>query len=111
MTAEGFRKLALQLPETAEGEHHGVADFRVGGKIFATLAYEKTGCGVLLLSPEQQEGMIADAPEIFAPVPNAWGRQGATLVKLSAVKSDILLSSLRTAWRRRAPKRVQDLYL
>ena len=104
MTAAGFRKLALKMPGATEGTHHGVADFRVENKIFATLAYEKDGSGVLLLTPEQQEGMVADAPEIFSPVPNAWGRQGATLVKLAAVKPDILESALRTAWRRRAPK-------
>ncbi|MBL8235868.1 MAG: MmcQ/YjbR family DNA-binding protein [Bryobacterales bacterium] len=104
MTAAGFRKLALALPGAAEGSHHGVADFRVANKIFATLAYEKDGCGVLLLTPGEQEGMVADAPEIFSPVPNAWGRQGATLVKLAAVKPDILEAALRTAWRRRAPK-------
>jgi hypothetical protein len=104
MTAAGFRKLALKMPDATEGTHHGVADFRVANKIFATLAYEKEGCGVLLLTPEQQEGMIADAPEIFSAVPNAWGRQGATLVTLAAVKADILEAALRTAWRRRAPK-------
>lgn len=104
MTAAGFRKLALRMPAATEGTHHGVADFRVAKKIFATLAYETQGSGVLMLSPEEQEGMVADAPEIFSPVPNAWGRQGATLVKLAAVKRDILESALRTAWRRRAPK-------
>lgn len=104
MTAAAFRKLALKMPDSTEGSHHDVADFRVANKIFATLAYEKDGCGVLMLTPEQQEGMIADAPEIFSPVPNAWGRQGATLVKLAAVKPDILESALHTAWRRRAPK-------
>ncbi|MFN0105179.1 MAG: MmcQ/YjbR family DNA-binding protein [Bryobacteraceae bacterium] len=105
MTAAGFRKLALKMPEATEGTHHGVADFRVGNKIFATLAYERSGSGVLLLTPEHQEGMVADAPEIFSAVPNAWGRQGATLVKLAAVKPDILESALRTAWLRRTPKR------
>jgi hypothetical protein len=109
MTAAGFRKLALQLPGAVEGSHHGVADFRVANKIFATLAYEKDGCGVLLLTPEQQEGMIADAPEVFSPVPNAWGRQGATLVKLAAVNPDVLVSAIRTAWRRRAPKAQTNL--
>lgn len=110
MTVAGFRKIALQLPDATEGSHHGVADFRVGGKIFATLACEKQGCGVLLLAPEQQEGMIAAAPAIFSPVPNAWGRQGATLVKLSVVKADILQTALRTAWRRRAPKTLLEIH-
>lgn len=108
MTAAGFQKLALQLPGATQGTHHGVIDFRVGSKIFATLAYEKQGCGVLLLTPEQQEGMLADAPQIFSPVPNAWGKQGATLVNLAAVKPDILEAALRTAWRRRAPKKLLD---
>ena len=106
MTPDSFRKLALQLPEAVEGSHFGVADFRVGGKIFATLAYEKEGYGVLMLNPEQQEGMVADVGGMFSPVPNAWGRQGATRVKLSAVKADILKSALRTAWLRRAPKKL-----
>ena len=106
MTAAAFRKLALKMPEATEGTHHGVADFRVANKIFATLAYEKTGFGVLLLTPDQQEGMVADAPEIFSSVPNAWGRQGATLVKLAAVKPDILESALRASWLRRAPKKL-----
>ena len=106
MTAAGFRKLASLLPEVTEGKHFDVADFRVANKIFATLAYEKKGCGVLMLTPEQQEGVVADAPEMFSPVPNAWGRQGATLVKLSAVNADILKAALRTAWLRRAPKKL-----
>ena len=72
----------------------------------ALLAYEMKGYGVLLLTPDQQEGMVADAPEIFVPVPNAWGRKGATLVMLSAVKADILKAALRTAWLRRAPKKL-----
>jgi hypothetical protein len=108
MTAAGFRELALRLPEATEGTHHGVVDFRVGGKIYATLAYENQGCGVLLLTPAQQEGMLADAPEIFSAVPNAWGRQGATLVRLAAVNPDILEAALRTAWLRRAPKKLLD---
>ena len=104
MTAAGFRRAALKMPEATEGSHHGVADFRVGGKIFATLAYEKTGSGVLMLTAEQQAGMVKDAPEVFSPVPNAWGRQGATLVKLAAVKQELLEGALRAAWRNRAPK-------
>jgi hypothetical protein len=98
VTPADFRRLALSLPETAEGSHFQVADFRVDGKIFATLAYEKDGCGVLLLTPEQQAGMIEDAPEMFLPVPNKWGERGATLVRLAKVKPDILKDALRTAW-------------
>jgi len=106
MTAATFRKMALKFPQTAEGRHFNVADFRVGGKIFATLAYEKEGYGVLLLTPEQQAGMVADAPEIFSPVPNKWGLKGATRVRLSKVPADVLESALRMAWLRRAPGRL-----
>jgi hypothetical protein len=84
----------------------GHADFRVGGKIFATLGLEKEGYGVLALTPEQQAGMVKDAPEIFSPVPGGWGRQGSTRVRLAKVKPDILEAVLRVAWRRRAPARL-----
>jgi hypothetical protein len=78
----------------------------VGGKIFATLALESEGYGVLLLTPEQQAGMVEDAPEMFSPVPKGWGRMGATRVSLKKVPRDILAAALRTAWQRRAPKRL-----
>ncbi len=106
MTAAAFRKLALSLPETAEGKHFDVADFRVAGKSFATLAYEKQGFGVLMLTPEQQAGMVADAPEIFSAVPNGWGRNGATRVHLKNETRDILDGGLKTAWRNKAPKKL-----
>lgn len=102
--ARRFRQLALALPEATEGSHFGNADFRVGGKIFATLALEEEGYGVLLLTPEQQAGMVEDLPEVFSPVPGGWGRQGSTRVLLSRIPADILEDALRTAWRRRAPR-------
>ncbi|HYA98494.1 MAG TPA: MmcQ/YjbR family DNA-binding protein [Methylomirabilota bacterium] len=106
MTAAGFRRLALRLPEATEGSHFGNADFRVAGKIFATLALQREGYGVLLLTPEQQAGMVEDAPEIFSPVPGGWGRSGSTRVKLASVLPDVLESALRLAWSRKAPKRL-----
>src|SRR5579864_1814463 len=71
-----FRKIALSLPEATEGSHFSNADFRIAGKIFATLALEHQGYGVLLLTPDQQAGMIQDAPEVFSPVPGGWGEKG-----------------------------------
>jgi hypothetical protein len=106
VTVAGFRRIALSLPEAVEGSHFGNADFRVRGRIFATLALEAEGYGVLLLTPEQQAGVVEDAPEVFSPVHGGWGRQGATRVRLSKVKADILEGALRMAWRRRAPKRL-----
>jgi len=106
VTAADFRRIALSMPEAIEASHFGHADFRVAGKIFATLGLEKEGYGVLLLTPEQQADMITDAPEIFSPVPGGWGRQGSTRVLLAKVPSDILESALRTAWQKRAPKKL-----
>jgi hypothetical protein len=94
------------MPEAVEGSHFGNADFRVGGKIFATLALDREGYGVLLLTPKQQAGMVQDEPKIFSPVSGGWGRRGATRVRLENVKADILEGALRTAWRRKAPKRL-----
>jgi hypothetical protein len=106
MTVASFRKLALTLPDTVEGKHFHVPDFRVAGKIFATLAYEKEGFGVLLFTPEQQAGMVADAPEIFSAVPGGWGRGGSTRVHLKNVSREILDGALKTAWRNKAPKKL-----
>jgi hypothetical protein len=102
MNGEDFRKSALGNPGATEGSHFGNADFRVGGRIFATLSLEREGYGVLLLSPEQQSGMVADAPEIFSPVPGGWGKNGSTRISLQAVTADILDCALRTAWQRRS---------
>jgi len=106
MTPAGFRRIALRMPEATEGSHFGNADFRVNGKIFATLSLAKQGYGVLLLTPEQQAGMVADAPEIFSPVPGGWGLKGSTRVRLEKVTPDILEAALRLAWARKAPKRL-----
>jgi hypothetical protein len=106
MTGTDFRRIALSMPEAVEGAHFGNADFRVGGRIFATLALEREGYGVLIFTPEQQAGMVQDEPQVFSPVPGGWGRQGSTRVHLAKVKRDVLEGALRTAWRRRAPKRL-----
>ena len=105
MTAADFRRIALAMPGVEEGSHFGNADFRVGGRIFATLALESKGYGVLVLTPEQQAGMVEDEAKVFSPVEGGWGRQGATRVRLAEVAPDVLEAALRTAWLRRAPKR------
>jgi hypothetical protein len=106
LTGTDFRRIALSMPEAVEGSHFGQADFRVVGKIFATLALESEGYGVLLLTPDQQAGMVEDAPKVFSPVPGGWGRKGSTRVCLSKVAPDILKGALRAAWLRKAPKRL-----
>jgi hypothetical protein len=104
MTASDFRRIALSLPDTTEASHFGNPDFRVGGRIFATLSLERDGYGVLLLTPEQQAGMVEDEPAVFSPVPGGWGRNGSTRVLLSKVTPDVLEAALRTAWQNRLTK-------
>ena len=104
MTGADFRRIALTLPGAEEGSHFGNPDFRAGGKIFATLSLERQGYGVLLLNPEQQAGMVEDAPEVFSPVPGGWGKNGSTRVLLAKVAPDILEGALRTAWQNRVAK-------
>ena len=83
MTAAAFKKLALKMPEATEGAHHGVVDFRVGNKIFATLAYVKDGYGVLMLDPEQQGGWSPTIPTCslrFRMPGGAKARRASTLL-------------------------------
>jgi len=104
MTASDFRRLALSLEGAEEGSHMGAADFRVGGRIFATLAAVRHGYGNLMLTPEIQAQFVAEAPEVFLPIPGGWGRNGATHLRLAAANEDLLLGGLRTAWKLRIEK-------
>ncbi len=105
MTAAEFRRLALSLPEAIEGAHMNHPDFRVGGKIFATLSPGEE-YGVVMLSPAEQKEFVDLAPASFSPVKGGWGRQGSTRVDLAAVKVPMLRKAMTAAWRRRAPKRL-----
>src|SRR6516225_11573227 len=104
MNPEDFRRIALSLEGAQEGSHMGQADFRVGGRIFATLASEKQGYGNLMLTPEQQAAFVEELPEVFLPVHGGWGRNGATHVRLAVVSEDVLEGALRTAWKLRVEK-------
>ena len=104
MNASDFRRLALSLEGAEEGSHMGQADFRVGGRIFATLAAEMQGYGNLMLTPEQQAAFVAEAPDVFVPIPGGWGKNGATHVVLAAANEDLLLGALFTAWKLRVEK-------
>ena len=99
-----FRRLALSLEGAEEGSHFGAVDFRVGGRIFATLASVKQGYGNLMLTPEQQAAFVAEQPEMFLPIAGGWGRNGATHVRLANVTEDVLEGALRAAWRVRLEK-------
>ena len=103
-TADDFRRIALAFPGAEEGSHMGHADFRVGGKIFATLGAPDPGWGMVALMPEQQEDFMTLAPAAFKPAAGAWGRGGSTLVRLETVPADLLEAALAAAWRKRAPR-------
>ena len=96
MTSAEFRKLALSLPDAVEMSHHGHPDFRIGGKIFATLP--KQGRGMVRLPVKEQKRLVAEHPDVFEPGPGAWGRQGCTIIILAAAKKTIVLAALRAAW-------------
>lgn len=83
MNAADFRRLALSLEGAIEGSHMGAADFRVGGRIFATLASEKQGYGNLMLTPEVQAEFVENQPDVFLPVAGGWGRMGGTHIRLA----------------------------
>jgi YjbR len=101
MTPADFKRLALDLDGAEEGSHMGAVDFRVGGRIFATLASEAQGYGNLVLTPEQQAAFVDELPDVFLPVKGGWGRMGATHIVLAAASEDLLRGALKTAWRLR----------
>ena len=104
MMPDDFRRIALCLEGAEEASHMGSPDFRVGGRIFATLAAQAQGYGNLMLTSEQQAMFVAEAPEIFLPIPGGWGRNGATHVRLAAANEDLVYGALQTAWRLRVEK-------
>ena len=85
----------------------GAADFRVGGRIFATLASQKQGYGNLMLTPDQQAAFVAELPEVFLPIPGGWGRMGMTHIRLAEASEDVLTGALRTAWKQRVDQNVR----
>jgi hypothetical protein len=104
LTSDDFRRIALSLTGAEEGSHMGSADFRVGGRIFATLASEKSGYGNLMLTPEQQADFVGEQPGIFLPIAGGWGRMGMTHIRLAEADEEIMEGALRAAWKVRAEK-------
>lgn len=104
MTPADFRRIALRLEGAEEGSHMGAVDFRVGGRIFATLAHVKKGYGNLMLTPEIQAQFVGEAPDVFLPVAGGWGLNGATHVRLSKANEDLLAGALGAAWKLRVDK-------
>src|SRR5437016_14081939 len=101
MNADDFRRIALSFEGATEGSHMGAADFRVGGKIFATLASQDQGYGNLMLTPEQQADCVRELPEVFLPIRGGWGKMGMTHICLAKASEDVLAGALCTAWKLR----------
>ncbi len=87
-----------------EGSHMGSVDFRVGGRIFATLASEKLGYGNLMLDLEQQAAFVGELPDVFLPIAGGWGRMGMTHIRLKEASADVLEGAIRAAWKLRVSK-------
>lgn len=105
MNVDHARRLALALPETEEKAHFGKPDFRVRNRIFMTLP--PADHIVVKLTSEQQEMLISAEPDIFVPVPGAWGRQGWTRLQLARTDESTLRSAIAMAWRNVAPASLQ----
>jgi hypothetical protein len=103
-TPADFRRLALALPETEQRQHMNHPDFRVAGKIFATLGYPDKTRGMVKLTPIQQQELVESRPTAFSPVHGAWGRQGCTSVLLFKTPKRVLKDAILAAWRNHAPK-------
>ena len=107
VTADDFRRFALGLDGAEERSHMGAPDFRVGGRIFATLASQAQGYGNLMLTPEIQAMFVADAPKVFVPIGGGWGRMGMTHIRLALADEETVAGALRTAWKLRVDKNAQ----
>jgi len=105
-TPSDFRRIALSLPQTEERKHMNHPDFRVAGKIFATLSYPNKQFAMVKLTPIQQEEFVVSHPTSFRPVNGAWGRKGATSVLLAKATKRAIKEALLTAWRNHAPSDV-----
>src|SRR5215469_6010931 len=102
-TPADFRRFALALPQTEQRRHMNHPDFRVAGKIFATLAYPNKQFGMVKLTPAQQQEYVEAYPATFNPVSGAWGRKGCTSVLLAKATKRALKEAILAAWRNYAP--------
>jgi hypothetical protein len=107
MNIADFRRIALSLDGAQESSHMGNPDFRVGNRIFATLAAAKQGYGNLMFAPEQQAAFVEELPKVFIPVKGGWGLGGATHVVLALANEDVLRGALQAAWKLRLDKNAQ----
>lgn len=106
MTAAEFRRAALSLPGATEGTHMGHPDFRVAGKIFATLGYPTQRFATIMVSPLDQDLLLQSHPTVFARAAGAWGQSGSTTVLLRTAPRRAVSLALESAWKKRAPSQL-----
>jgi hypothetical protein len=104
MTPSAFEKLALKIAGAIPGEHMGHRDFRLRGKIFATLGYPDADHGMVKLTPDQQKIFLEREPNMFGPCNGTWGRQGSTFVRLENAKAPVLRKAIRLAAQNVSPQ-------
>ena len=104
MKAGDFQRIALSMEGAQEGSHMGSVDFRVGGRIFATLASVESDYGNLMLTPELQADFVGERPDVFLPIAGGWGRMGMTHIRLAEADEDVMTGALRAAWQLRVAK-------
>jgi hypothetical protein len=97
VTPDDFRRLALEMPGASEQSHIHHPDFRVRGKIFATLGYPDKAWGMVKLTPEQQRAFVESDGTTFVPVKGAWGERGCTNVRLSKAREALLQEAMQAA--------------
>jgi hypothetical protein len=103
------RKLALSFEGAVELPHFEKTSFRINKKIFATMDIKsKRVC--LLLSLIDQSVFSAVDKSVIYPVPNKWGKKGATYVELQKVRKDLFRDALTCAYCRVAPKKLAGQY-
>ena len=109
MTPEAFRIMALQLPDVSEGAHMNHPDFRVCGRVFATLGYPSDEFAAIMLTPEEQAEFVKEGSGAFVPVKGGWGSKGSTNVRLNRASPELVKRALEAAWARKssapAPRR------
>ena len=110
MAPDDFRNLALGLPEVVEQQHQEHPDFRINGKVFATLGWPDSAWAMVKLPIEEQQKCTAAQPSVFESAPGAWGRRGSTKIRLAAATPNAVERALLTAWRHVAPKRLAEKY-
>ena len=105
MRQDDFRRIALGMKDAIEGAHMGHPDFRVGGRVFATIGYPGPEWATVMIDPDEQRFFTGAHPDAFVPVKGAWGRAGSTHVRLHAARVGPVRTALRAAWQHRAPIR------